>query len=47
MTKKKARKNYQDPTEEKKERRRNKNLSEEQKQKLVKYRRNYYLTINK
>ena len=30
-----------------KEKKRNKNLSEEQRQKVVEYRRNYYLTHNK
>ena len=38
---------YQDLTEEEREKSRNKNLSEEQKQKLFKYRINYYLTHNK
>ena len=41
---KKAREKYQNLTEEEKEKRRNKNLSEEQKKKLVEYRGNYYLT---
>ena len=44
---KKATESYQNLTEQEKEKRRNKNLSEAQKQKLVKYRRNYHLTINK
>ena len=41
---KKARERYQNFTEEEKEKKRNKNLSEEQKNKLAEYRRNYYLT---
>ena len=49
MTKseKKTQERYQNFTEEEKEKRLNKNLSEEQNQKLVEYRRYYYLTHNK
>ena len=45
--KKKAKKvgeRYQNLTEEEKEKKHNKNLYEEQKQKLIESRRNYYLT---
>ena len=48
--KKKAKKvgeRYQNLTEEEKEKRHNKNLYEEQKQKLIESRRNYYLTDSK
>ena len=38
---------YQKFTKEEKEKWRYKNLSEEQKQELIEYRRNYYLTHNK
>ena len=38
---------YQNRSEEEKEKRHSKNLSEEQNQKLVEHRRNYYLTNNK
>ena len=41
---KEASKKYQNLSEEEKGKRRNKTLSEEQKQKLVECRRNYYLT---
>ena len=44
---KKAQERYQTFTEEEKEKMCNKNLSEEQKQKLVEYRINYYLIHNK
>ena len=47
---KKVRERYQNFTEEregKRKKRYNKNLSEEQKQNLVEYSRNYYLTRNK
>ena len=44
---KEARETYQNLSEEEKEKRCNKNPSEEQKQKLVECRRNYYLTYNK
>ena len=43
----KVRERYRNLTEEVKEKTCNKNLSEEKKQKLVEYRRNYYLTHNK
>ena len=43
----KVRKRYEHFTEEEKEKRHSKNLSEEQNQKLVEHRRNYYLTNNK
>ena len=43
---KKAQERYQNLTKEEKEKRCNKNLSEEQKQRLVEYRRNNYLTHN-
>ena len=42
---KKVRERYKKLTEKEKETRCNKNLSEEQKQKLVEYRRNDYLTL--
>ena len=48
--KKKAKKvgeRYQNLTEEEKEKKHNKNLYEEQKQKLIESRRNYYLTDSK
>ena len=48
--KKKAKKvgeRYQNLTEEEKEKRHNKNLYEEQKQKLIESRRNYYLIDSK
>ena len=38
---------YQNFTKEEKGKRRHKNLSEEKKQKLAEYRRNYYLALNK
>ena len=44
---KNARERYQNFTEEKKQKRRNKDLDKEQKQKLVGYKINHYLTHNK
>ena len=44
---KKVGERYQNLTEEEKEKRHNKNLYEEQKQKLIESRRNYYLTDSK
>ena len=41
---KEARKRYESPTEEEKEKKCNRKLSEVQKQKLVEYRGNYHLT---
>ena len=45
--KKKTRGRYQNFTKEEKEKSSDKNLSEEQKQKVTEYRRNYYLADNK
>ena len=44
---KEAQEIYQNFTKEEKGKRCHKNLSEEKKQKLAEYRRNYYLTLNK
>ena len=44
---KEAQEVYQNFTKEEKGKRRHKNLSQEKKQKLAEYRRNYYLTLNK